>query len=155
MFWSRSGLRLGRSDDRRAGGTQTVTWSSTNQSSYQLDLYKSSGQFDRTVRSRTNSTAQSHTWTVPTILAAGNYFIKVTIWNESGQSVSRNSDSFTIPNRSPILDTSGNPRLTAINEDATTNTGTLVTAIINSVAPLDMITDPDPGALEGLAIIGV
>ncbi len=58
-------------------------------------------------------------------------------------------------NTAPTLNNSGSPYLTAINEDDTANSGSLVSAIIASVAPLDMITDPDTGAVEGLAVIGV
>ena len=58
-------------------------------------------------------------------------------------------------NKAPVLDNSGHPLLAGIDEDAITNTGTPVSGIIASVLPLDMITDADPGALEGLAIIAV
>jgi len=137
------------------GRTQMVTWSSLNQRSYQLDLLNSSGQYVRTVVGRTYSTAQSRAWTVPADLAPGNYFIRVVIWNASGQSTSKQSSSFTVPNRAPVLDNGGDPSLTAINEDATGNNGTPVSAIIASAPPRDMITDADPNALEGLAIVAV
>src|SRR3990172_5119636 len=59
----------------------------------------------------------------------------------------------TAINIAPVLNNSGDPILAAINEDETGNNGTLVSSIITSVSSLDMITDANPGALEGLAII--
>ncbi|MFB0534056.1 MAG: OmpL47-type beta-barrel domain-containing protein, partial [Anaerolineae bacterium] len=58
-------------------------------------------------------------------------------------------------NTAPALDASGSPALDAINEDEVNNNGTLVSAIISSVLPVDMITDPDPGAVEGIAVTAV
>ena len=69
-----------------------------------------------------------------------------------------NSDPATVTitvqplNDAPVLNPSGNPLLGAIMEDAPPGNGTLVTDLISSVVPLDMITDADSGALEGLAI---
>jgi hypothetical protein len=59
-------------------------------------------------------------------------------------------------NNSPVLDASGDPALDSIDEDVnvTGNAGTLVSVLIASVAPLDLITDAD-GDPEGLAIISV
>ena len=58
-------------------------------------------------------------------------------------------------NHAPVLDAPGDPILAAINEDETDNNGTLVFDIIASVLPLDMITDANLRAEEGIAIIGV
>ena len=60
------------------------------------------------------------------------------------------------PNSAPVLDNSGEMSLHPINEDVApaSNPGTLVSDIIAS-ADGDRITDADPGALEGLAVIAV
>jgi len=69
--------------------------------------------------------------------------------------------SFTITvdnvNDAPVLDFSANPVLTAINEDDFTNSGTSVSDLIDSVSgvPLDLITDVDSSALEGIAAFTV
>lgn len=54
-------------------------------------------------------------------------------------------------NDAPVMDTTGNMALTAIDEDNTTNTGSLVSAIIASAGG-DRIIDEDGGALEGMAV---
>lgn len=58
-------------------------------------------------------------------------------------------------NNAPVLNNSGSPVLSAINEDlpGDSNNGALVSAIIASGAGGDPITDPDPGAQEGIAVI--
>jgi len=69
--------------------------------------------------------------------------------------------SFTLTvnnvNDAPVLDFSENPVLTAINEDDFTSSGTSVSDLIDSVSgvPLDLITDDDSGAIEGIAVITV
>jgi len=69
--------------------------------------------------------------------------------------------SFTITvinvNDAPVLDFSANPVLTAINEDEFTSSGTSVYDLIDSVSgvPLDLITDVDSSAVEGIAVITV
>lgn len=70
----------------------------------------------------------------------------------------RNSTVNVIPvNTAPTLDNIGTPTLTAIDEDIliTSNTGTLVSAIIASGAGGNPITDPDTGAVEGIAVTAV
>jgi len=58
-------------------------------------------------------------------------------------------------NDSPILSTAGNmPLLASILEDDFSNQGTQIGSIIASVLPLDLITDVDAGALEGIAVVG-
>ena len=61
--------------------------------------------------------------------------------------------NIVVVNNAPVLNPGGHPTLTAINEDEIGNSGTLISDIITSVLPLDMITDADPGALEGMAVI--
>ena len=55
-------------------------------------------------------------------------------------------------NEAPVLDDSGAMSLTAIGEDPTSDAGTLVSAILASAGG-DRITDQDPGALEGIAVV--
>lgn len=55
----------------------------------------------------------------------------------------------------PILNTSLLPRMDAIEEDGGGGTGTSVSALLVSAGPgLDLITDPNPAAFEGIAITG-
>jgi VCBS repeat-containing protein/predicted outer membrane repeat protein len=58
-------------------------------------------------------------------------------------------------NHAPVLDPSGSPALPSVNEDATGPAGMLVSSLISSVSPLNMITDEDPNALKGIAVVGV
>lgn len=62
----------------------------------------------------------------------------------------------TVLNSAPVLDNTGSMTLNSINEDVpnASNPGTLVSDIILSAGG-DRITDVDPGALEGLAVIAV
>jgi len=55
-------------------------------------------------------------------------------------------------NVAPTLNTSGSPTLNAVDEDASDNPGTLISTILSSSAGVNTITDPDPGAAEGIAI---
>jgi autotransporter-associated beta strand protein len=50
-------------------------------------------------------------------------------------------------NDAPILDNSGTPTLTTITEDEVSNSGNTVAEIVGNT-----ITDPDPGAVEGIAL---
>lgn len=54
-------------------------------------------------------------------------------------------------NDAPVLDNAGNMSLNATLEDSTGDAGTLIKDLIASAGG-DRITDPDPGALEGIAI---
>lgn len=56
----------------------------------------------------------------------------------------------------PVLNPNGNPTLDPINEDVSSgaNIGTLVSTIITRMSPGGGITDADPGALTGMAVIG-
>jgi hypothetical protein len=51
-----------------------------------------------------------------------------------------------------VLDPSGIARFAMIGKDATDNTGQTVQSVIDSAWPLNMITDADAGALQGIAI---
>ena len=55
-------------------------------------------------------------------------------------------------NNAPVLDPDGEMRLTTIEQGAASNSGTRVCDLIASSGG-DRITDPDPGALEGIAVI--
>nr|WP_161501651.1 DUF4347 domain-containing protein [Rhodopirellula sp. SM50] len=55
-------------------------------------------------------------------------------------------------NDAPLLDNTGSMTLTAINEDEVTNAGDSVASIIASAGG-DRITDVNPGAVEGIALI--
>ncbi len=61
----------------------------------------------------------------------------------------------TSVNDAPVLDNTGDMTLTAVNEDDTsvTITGATVADIISSAGG-DRITDPDSGAVEGIAVVG-
>jgi hypothetical protein len=63
----------------------------------------------------------------------------------------------TSVNDAPVLNNTGSPALTAINEDIalSSNNGTLVSEIIASGAGGNPITDADAGAVEGIAVTGV
>ncbi len=67
--------------------------------------------------------------------------------------------SFTLTigevNDAPVLTTTAIPTLTSILEDATAPSGDLLTAVVDSVLPTDLISDVDVAPLEGVAIIGV
>ena len=64
-------------------------------------------------------------------------------------------DTFTVTvnpfNDAPLLDTGGNMALGNVLEDAVGHTGTLITDLLASAG--DRITDPDAGAVEGIAVI--
>ncbi len=57
-------------------------------------------------------------------------------------------------NDAPVLDSTGAMTLTGITEDETANTGDTVAEIIASPGG-DRITDPDAGAVEGIAVTGM
>jgi len=56
-------------------------------------------------------------------------------------------------NTAPQLNASGNPQLTAIKEEELNNPGTLITTLLASGAGGNPVTDPDPGAVEGIAVV--
>ena len=60
----------------------------------------------------------------------------------------------TAVNDAPVLNAVASPTFTAILQDDTTNTGDLVSDMIASAA-VDLITDVDNGAVEGIAITGI
>jgi hypothetical protein len=55
-------------------------------------------------------------------------------------------------NDAPVLDSSGSMSLTAINEDAAASNGDLVSSLIASAGG-NRVTDGDPGAAEGIAVV--
>jgi murein DD-endopeptidase MepM/ murein hydrolase activator NlpD len=59
--------------------------------------------------------------------------------------------TITPVNDAPVLDNTGNMALAAILEDQTANAGALITDLIASAGG-DRITDPDAGAVEGIAV---
>ncbi|MBD1906589.1 DUF4347 domain-containing protein [Funiculus sociatus GB2-A5] len=63
----------------------------------------------------------------------------------------------TSANDAPVLNNTGSPALTAIDEDVAlaSNNGTLVSDVIASGAGGNPITDADAGAVEGIAVIEV
>lgn len=65
--------------------------------------------------------------------------------------------TINVNNAAPVLNTSGNPALDAIplNVNDAENPGTLVSDIIARMGPAGGITDPNPGALQGIAVNGV
>jgi len=65
--------------------------------------------------------------------------------------------SILASNTAPTLNNTGNPRLAAIAQDITdtNNSGTLISVILARGADGNPITDPDIGAVEGIAVIGV
>ncbi|MFO1019168.1 MAG: LamG-like jellyroll fold domain-containing protein [Planctomycetales bacterium] len=58
-------------------------------------------------------------------------------------------------NTAPTLNANGSPTFTSINEDDTANTGTSIADLIARMGPNGSITDPDPGAQKGIAVIGL
>jgi len=62
---------------------------------------------------------------------------------------------FQYPNNAPLLDSSGDPFLAPIAEDDQGNNGTLVSAILASGSNASLISDPDPDAQPGIAVIAV
>ena len=75
---------------------------------------------------------------------------------ETAFSLAAETASITVTpvNDAPLLDNSGSPTLTALPENPVTNPGDLVSAILASAGP-NIITDPDTGAVEGIAVSGV
>ncbi|MFO1020102.1 MAG: ELWxxDGT repeat protein [Planctomycetales bacterium] len=59
-----------------------------------------------------------------------------------------------IANHAPVLNANGNPTLPSFSTGTSSN-GMLITALIAAMGPAGSITDADPGALKGFAIIGV
>jgi ELWxxDGT repeat protein len=85
------------------------------------------------------------------LLAVGNTLYFSAIDPYAGRELWSVSDR---ANHAPVLDTGRAMTLAAIDEDATSNSGTLVSAILAS-ATGDPIADDDPDALEGIAVTAV
>ncbi len=84
--------------------------------------------------------------TLPFTVAAGEY-ITATVSDPSGRT-SEFSNAILVNNNAPVL--SGANALTAIDENPSSNAGTLVSAIIAG-----QVTDADSGALYGIAVTAV
>jgi hypothetical protein len=67
------------------------------------------------------------------------------------------SQDFSSLNHAPLLDTFTTPYLSPIQENnpPPSNAGTLVIMMIASTLPVDLISDEDTGAQEGIAVIGI
>lgn len=72
----------------------------------------------------------------------------------SGELTDTDTTTITITpvNDAPVLNGTGSPTLTEIDDNETSNTGNTVQEILNSVSSLDMITDADASAVEGIAV---
>lgn len=87
-----------------------------------------------------------------TIAADGHTFVEIgTIGN--GTQYTIRGMAMEPARRAPSITPGLTPVLGSINEDDSSNTGTLVSGLISSGG--DLITDPSPGALEGIAITGL
>jgi len=100
------------------------------------------------------------TWTLPDdsispSLAPGVYQVQAVAMDGFGnQGTDATTNELRISNSPPVLDPSDAMMLASINMNETDNPGTLATEIIASAGG-DRITDPDPDALEGIAIVAV
>jgi hypothetical protein len=94
---------------------------------------------------------------------AGSVTVKAGSYTDAaGNSGNLGSDTVAISgNTAPILDQSKAPTLSSINEDAGTpvgTVGTLVSSLVDlasAAGGLDNVTDPDNGAVTGIAVTGV
>ncbi|MBR9827706.1 MAG: DUF4347 domain-containing protein [Oceanospirillales bacterium] len=79
--------------------------------------------------------------------------ITITASDGNGGSLANNPAvnlDITAVNDAPVLDNAGSPTLTAINEDPSSNAGTLVSTLLGAA-----LTDVDTGASEGIAVTAV
>ncbi|MCA9098841.1 MAG: cadherin repeat domain-containing protein, partial [Planctomycetaceae bacterium] len=62
-----------------------------------------------------------------------------------------------VTNAAPVLNNTGTPTFDAIQMDVvdSSNVGTLISDLIARMGPVGGITDADPGALQGIAIVGL
>lgn len=63
--------------------------------------------------------------------------------------------SITAVNDAPVLDASSDLALADVNQDDTDPVGTSVAALLTSGGLADAITDPDSGAVEGIAVVAI
>ncbi|MGB3650700.1 MAG: DUF4347 domain-containing protein [Rivularia sp. (in: cyanobacteria)] len=108
----------------------------------------------------TTTTDNSGNWNFDytnTTLADNSYAFSAIAFDSTGN-ISPISTPFNITvdaiNDAPVLDNTGDMRLSAINEDDINNNGTLITDIISSVGG-DKITDINIDAVEGVAVTNV
>lgn len=83
------------------------------------------------------------------------WWITATATSSSGTSEFAASRRNTVVNVAPVLATGGILTLAPVAEDTALNVGTRVADVIASAPGIDLITDPDPLALEGIAVTAV
>jgi hypothetical protein len=89
-----------------------------------------------------------------TIAADGHTFVELgTVGNGAQYSV--RGIAVEPPRQAPVLDPTLSPSFGSIEEDLVNPSGLLVRDLISSDPSGDLITDPSPGALEGIAITAV
>ncbi|MCA9091647.1 MAG: DNRLRE domain-containing protein, partial [Planctomycetaceae bacterium] len=152
--------------------SESSTWSSLG-SGVQLNNVEAMTAAAGTVSSPTATGTQTITNLASTLQAwsggAANYGWVIVTTSTDGWDVasSENSTSswrplltvnYTPPNTAPVLDTTKNPALTAVNEDSGAPSGavgTLVSTLVDFSVPageLDNVKDPDSGAMLGIAV---
>jgi RHS repeat-associated protein len=120
---------------------------------YDIFVSDNNGPF---VPFRTASTATSATFTG--IVGHSYRFYSIAIDNVGHRQTSQTIRSIqVVGNNAPVLNSAGTPALDAIpvNVPNANNPGTLVSTIISRMSPNGGITDPDPAALRGIAVVGL
>lgn len=151
-------------------GTTSGTWQySTDNGTSWLALGAVSGSSARLLSANTNTRVRF----VPNLDFTGNVTFTFCAWDRTtgangdlaNTSVRGGATAFStalktatlsvlpVLNHAPVLNASGNPKLPTF-ANGTENTGSLITDLIASMGPSGSITDSDPGALFGIAVIG-
>ena len=134
----------------------TASWNaSSGATGYYLDVATDSGFASYVAGFNNKNVGNVTSDDVTGLNAATDYYYRARAYRDSITSSNSNTIQVTTLNTAPSLDNSGSPALATINEDPASNNGTLVRDVIASGAGGDPITDPDPGAVEGIAVIGV